>query len=296
MSAFVRVVASLGLLLALSSQTAFAAEQATTRGPVNAQLNVDASNGYSAQLKSEGDKLQLVLSRGLFPALAYTFHGRVTAAGIRARIGDLGMIDLRFKPSGKTKRVRPLHNCSGRRATLSEGHFVGELTFRSELGVASIDLTHANGWIVSPGWRCHTSGFKTFAEQAPSDVTYTTLQALDHRDDVGLGVLAGTNAEHPETTGASVSAVARTWRGSVSIEHLAIVLATNAFSFDSALDSATLTPPHPFQGSATYCRSCEASSRWTGDLRVRLPGIRHPIVLAGSRYRVSLRSFTGSGP
>lgn len=80
---------------------------------MDAQLYVKAGNRYSAQLKSEGDKLQMVFSRGIFPALIYTFHGHVSAAGIRARIADLGNIDLRFKPSGRTKRVRPPRNCSG---------------------------------------------------------------------------------------------------------------------------------------------------------------------------------------
>lgn len=281
------------LILAFQGQAALAADASPTRGPVNAGLYLKASNGYSAQLKSEGDKLQLVLSRGLFPALVYTFHGRVSAAGIRARIADLGTIDLRFKPSGKTKRGRPPRNCSGRRTTLSEGHFVGELSFRAELGVTSVEIEHAKGWIATPGWRCHSSGIKAFAEQAPSDVTYTFLQALDKRDGVGFGALAGTDAEHPEARGASISASAETRRGSVKVDHLAVALAEDAFRFDSTLDSATVTPPNPFHGSATYCRSCAAGSQWTGDLSVRLPGIGHPIALSGSRFGVSLRSFVG---
>lgn len=181
------------------------------------------------------------------------------------------------------------------RATLAEGHFVGELNFQAELGVTSVDVTHVKGAIVTPGWRCHASGLKAFTERAPSDVTYTALQAVDRRGRVGFGALAGTDAEHPEATGASISASAETRRGPVKIDHVAVALAVGAFSFDSALDSATLTPPKPFHGSATYCRSCEASSRWTGDLSVRLPGIGHPIALTGSRFRVSLRQLVGGG-
>jgi hypothetical protein len=290
-----RLTVTTVLILALQGQAALAADALPTRGPVNAGLNVKASNGYSAQLKSEGDKLQLVFSRGLFPALVYTFHGQVSAAGIRARIADLGTIDLRFKPSGKTKRGRPPRNCSGRRATLSEGHFVGDLNFQAELDVTSIDITHAKGWIASPGWHCHDSGLKALAEQAPRGVTYTFLQALDQRDGLGFGAFAGTDVEHPEAAGASISASAETRRGSVTIDHIAVALAEDAFRFDSSLDSATVTPPNPFHGSATYCRSCAAGSQWTGDLSVRLPGIRRSIALTGSRFRVSLRSFVGSG-
>lgn len=294
-STALRLAATTVLILVFHGEAALAAEAPSTRGPVNAELYVNASNRYSAQLKSEGGKLQLVFSRGILPALVYTFHGRVSAAGIRARIADLGTIDLRFEPSGKTKRVRPPRNCGGHRPTLTEGRFVGELSFQAELGVTSIDVNHAKGWVASPGWRCHASGLKAFSEQVPSGVTFTFLQALDQRDGVGFGAMAGTDAEHPEAKGASISASARTRRGPVSIDHIAVALVAGAFTFDSALDSATVTPPTPFLGSATYCRSCDANSRWSGDLSVRLPGIGHPIALTGSRFRASLRSVVGGG-
>lgn len=286
-----RTVATVVLLLVFGAQTALAAVSPPTRGPVDAGLYVKASNRYSAELKSEGGKLQLVLSRGIFPALVYTFHGQVSAVGIKARIADLGAIDLRFKSSGKTKQVRAPRNCSGGRAILTEGHFLGELSFRAELGVTSIDVAHAKGWVIAPGWRCHPPGLEALPEHAPSGVTYTALQVLDRSEPIGFGALAGTDAEHPEAIGASLSGWARTQRGPVRVDHFAIAVAAGAFSFDSSLESATVTPPSPFHGSATYCRSCDASSQWTGDLSVRLPGIGHRIALTGPRYRASLRTL-----
>ena len=87
--------------------------------------------------------------------------------------------------------------------------------------------------------------------------------------------------------------MARTHRGPVSVDHFAIVLAKNAFSFDSGLTAATVTPPRPFCGSATYCRGCEPGSQWTGDLSVLLPGIGRPIPLTGSDYRAGLETLPG---
>lgn len=106
------------------------AQTSVPPGPVNAQLIARASRGYTAHLSSEGDKIQLGLFRGLFSSLVYTFYGRVSTEEIDARIAGLGSIDLRFVPTGKTKRVRPPRSCSGPVTRLTEGHFIGSFRFR----------------------------------------------------------------------------------------------------------------------------------------------------------------------
>jgi hypothetical protein len=272
-----------------------AAEPRLHRGPVNAYLYAKATNGYSAQLKSEGDKLQLTIARGLFPGLVYTFHGRVSAAGIRARIADLGRVDLRFKPSGRTRHGSPPDHCSGPRTTQVEGHFIGEFDFRAERDVTRVDLTSAKGSLAAPGWHCHREGVEDFLQTAPSGSTYTFLQAIDPGRHLGFSAFSGVDPEHPETHGDEISASARTHRGAVTVDHFAIALAVNVFDFDSALATATVNPPRPFRGSATFCRTCATGSQWAGDLSVLLPGIARPVALTGSGYRTSLRSLTGGG-
>jgi hypothetical protein len=287
--------ATVSFLLLMITPPAFGARAPSLQGPVNAYLYSKASNGYSAQLKSEGDKLQLIISRGLFPSLVYRFHGRVSAAGISARIADLGTIDLRFKPSGKTRHGRPPRNCSGPRATQIEGHFIGEFDFQAEQAVTKIDLTSAKGSLAAPGWHCRKESIDDFLQRAPSGSTYTFLQATDPGRKLGFSTFTGVDAEHPEALGTEVSASARTHRGPVTVDHLAVALAVNIFSFDSALTTATVTPPSPFRSSATYCRACSPRSQWTGDLSVLLPGLAHPVALTGPAYRASLKSFAGGG-
>jgi hypothetical protein len=282
-------------VLAAHAAPALAAEPASRGGPVNAGLSAKASNGYSATLKSEGDRLQLTLAREFASVLVYSFHGRVSTTGIRARVGDLGTIDLRFDPSGKTKRVAPPRHCSGPKATVTEGHFLGELHFRAERGVAAIDLSQATGYVATPGWRCHREGVASFLESAPSNFSYTVLQAKDSKRQLGFSALAGVDPEHPTATGAEFSASIETRRGSLTIDHAAATLAVNVFSFDTALSTATVTPPKPFRGSATYCRACAPGSQWSGDLSVSLPGIGAPVDLTGPAYEVSLKGYQGGG-
>lgn len=290
-----KAITTSALVLLAFAPMARAAESPLPRGPVNAYLYTKATNGYSAQLKSEGDKLRLTIARGLFPSLVYSFQGRVSASGIHAKIADLGTIDLRFKPSGKNRRGKPPRNCNGPRATQIEGHFIGEFDFRAEADFTEVHLTSAKGSLAAPGWQCPKEGIDDFLQAAPSGTTYTFLRASEPGRPGGFTAFAGVDAEHPEPLGAEVSAAARTHRGPVTVDHLAVALAKNAFSFDSALTTATVAPPQPFSGSATYCRACEAGSQWTGDLSVLLPGIGRPLALTGSRYRAGLRSLPGGG-
>jgi hypothetical protein len=282
------------LLLALPT-FASGARAPLPPGPVNAELIAKATNGYSAQLKTEGDRIRLGLARGLFPELVYTFRGRVSAAGIQAKIADLGTIDLRFNASGKTRHANPPRNCTGPRATQVAGHFVGEFDFRAERGVTKLHLTRAEGSLASPGWRCAREHLSDFLRRAPVGTTYTFLQASELGRPGGFTAFAGVDAEHPEPLGAEISAADRTHRGPVTVDHFAIALAKNVFSLDSGLTTATVTPPRPFRGSATYCRGCEGGSLWTGDLSVVLPGIGRPVALTGSSYRATLKSLVGGG-
>ena len=45
-----------------------------------------------------------------------------------------------------------------------------------------------------------------------------------------------------------------------------------SFLFDEGLGSATLSPPYPFSGSATFLRGPDGMSSWTGQLRVDFLG------------------------
>lgn len=291
----VGTVAMVTVVWSVSFATAQAARTPGSAVSVNARLLAQASKGYTAELSSEGNKIQLILSRGLFPSLMYTFHGQVSPKGIDAKIADLGSIDLRFLPTGKDKRVRPPRHCHGPVAKGTEGHFVGTFRFRAEMGVSEVDLSHARGSIVEPGWRCEQGSLNRFVEAGPEGATYTLLRAEDERREIGLSAFAGTDVEHPDPEIAEVSAGMITRRGSVKVDHIAVVLGRQVFSFDSALTEATVSPPKPFRGSAIYCASCGPESRWTGHLRVALPGVGGEVSLVGPSYKTEVKVFHASG-
>lgn len=54
---------------------------------------------------------------------------------------------------------------------------------------------------------------------------------------------------------------------------------------EAPISEAVLKPPPPFSGSATYLEGPAASQRWTGDLKVALPGFGD-VPLTGHGVRV----------
>jgi hypothetical protein len=292
-----RALALLGAMIAVAGLATAPAPAATPGGPVNVELHARATNGYFATLTSEGDRLQLDLSRGLFEGVIYTFHGRVSSQGIHARIGDLGAVDLRFTPTDKSRQVDPPKHCRGARATVTPGVFAGQMRLHAELGLTSLNVRRVKGQVATPGWRCQKTTFKQFVEGAPSNITYTLLQASAGGEGPSFDAYTGTDAEHPNPSVASISGAVETRRGGVKVGHYATAFGhSGAFSFDNALAGATVNPPKPFSGSATYCSTCAPGAQWSGDLSVRLPGLARPIPLAGPGFTATLQSFQGGGP
>jgi hypothetical protein len=62
---------------------------------------------------------------------------------------------------------------------------------------------------------------------------------------------------------------------------------SGAFDFASPLRTATLAPPAPFAGQATFRRNADPANRWTGNLSVDFPG-RADVSLAGKRFKAAL--------
>jgi hypothetical protein len=62
---------------------------------------------------------------------------------------------------------------------------------------------------------------------------------------------------------------------------------SSAFDFASPLRTATLAPPVPFTGQATFRRNANPANRWTGNLSVDFPG-RADVPLAGGRFKAAL--------
>lgn len=257
-------------------------------GAAEAEFTVKASKGYSISVSGAGHSVTLFASDNEGIAL-YRVHGRVSRDAIEARFGSLGKVSVRFRESRKVKRERPPKGCTGKPRTTTFGAFLGAIRFRGEHGYTRVHVRRAHGSVsTSPHWRCNPEGNgKVPSPLFPKAGAHSTVlvASAPHIDFLAMG------AEEPEGTRADFSffiGVSTENRGRLHIERMALTAGDQStFTFDQALDLATVTPPPPFTGTATFQRNPDGSIAWAGDLRMNLPGAKG-IPLTGLSFTAAL--------
>ena len=196
-------------------------------------------------------------------------RGSTSSGVIQANFASFGEISVRFVPSGRvqTKIVKLPPGCDGpKKIVRHEGTFVGTIRFVGENGYTSIDTGEAPGSIGTPsGFLCVRGGPVGDHQRFP-----TTLRATTTDSDQGFEA-ALRRRGHVEFSAAEISRIE-----GVSILRLVVKKARPSdFRFDRDLRTATVAPPAPFSGTATFRRGPKGSRpTWSGSLAVSFPG--HP--------------------
>jgi hypothetical protein len=251
-------------------------------GPgVGAAFELKATNGLTGQVATTGSSVDLVLA-GHHEIAAYSVRGTVSAQGVEARFGELGRISVRFHPDGSHSGAKP-GECVGKK--FESGVFVGTIEFRGERGYTKIDATRARGCLRHSHARAtpNIPGAGASAAEEEREVAILTVKA-------GTRQLRAAGFREPDGSGqAEFTASVLERRGPMRIARAAIAPAKSpAFVFDQALGTATVSPPEPFSGTASFERHPDGSTSWTGNLSVSLLGIA-PVPLTGSAFKASLR-------
>ena len=220
----------------------------------------------------------------------YTTRGRASRQGIGARFGNRGRVSVKFKPSGRMKRERPPKRCKGKPRITRFGIFVGTIRFAGEGRYTEVDAGRARGSTgTSPRWKCKPprGGGRSSATSDDSGVDLSFLFASTPRGSRAVGALSLDIPAEPRTIIILAGLTER--QGSIRVDRLAIrATRPRTFTFDEALISATLSPPKPFSGTATFRRNPDRSTSWTGSLSVSLPGAEKNVRLAGPRFKARL--------
>lgn len=251
-------------------------------GPqAQAKFSRKASNGYAiffemnrgkASLSAEGDEGSAI----------YKGKGSLVDGHIHFGLGKLGAIDARFKPNGSIDRLRPPKSCKGREQVVRNGVFVGSIKFRGENGYTQLNVPRVYGTMASPrSWKCPES-----PGSHPGDT-------------IDLPAMLGAFTPHRRVVFAAIGAsglvpfrffIAGTSEhlGPLTINRSALVEGKSAsFEASKDLSSATVSPPKPFTGTASFKRNEDGSTEWSGTLSVPLPGIES-IALTGSTFTANL--------
>jgi hypothetical protein len=264
---------------------------------VESEFDARASHGYAIQVSASDGEVALSAS-GEAGTASYSVAGRASAAGIDASFGKLGSIDVEFKPGKRRRAETPPGRCEGKQRITRWGVFVGTIRFAGEHGFTHLDATRVPGLVRrSPHWKCkrphgHGRGSPVFLpdrDESPPII----FEGGSRGGAFSFNAYAQRPAEERGLTLFSVSLSER--RRRVRIFRTVFTLGNErSFSFDQALTTATLAPPKPFSGSATFQRRSDDAPVFAGTLAVALPGTGK-ISLAGAGSHPRLYRETRDG-
>lgn len=248
-------------------------------GPqAQAEFSRKASNGYSILFEINRGKASLT-AQSDEGTVIYKGKGSLVDGRIHFGLGKLGKINVRFKPDGSVDYLRPPKSCKGREQAIRGGAFVGSIKFRGERGYTRLNVHRVYGTLASPrSWKCPDTPVRRPGSAANLLVA---LGAFTPHSQVVFAAIGG-----PEQLPLRFFVAGTLERqGAMRIDRSVLVEGKPvSFDFLTDLSSATVSPPRPFAGTASFKRNADGSTEWFGTLSVALPGIGS-IALTGPTFR-----------
>jgi hypothetical protein len=255
----------------------------------SADFQLKGSKGYSISVSGNRETVTLTAKRGSSSA-TYMTDGFVSPKKIKARLGRLGRVSVRFHPHGRPKRIpASQYGCRGKAETVRSGIWVGRIEFEGEQAYTAVHATRANGTATSsPKLKCSSDEGMEGKEGKSSDTRLTVLNASSDAGPVIVTALLIRSKAHPNRDLSGVGASLIETRG----RRLVIFRSINSLVKDDAvtlnedgghITSLTIAPPAPFTGTATFQRTQGSKGSWTGTLAGAFPG-RGELNLAGLEF------------
>jgi len=276
-------VAVMGLALALVVALSAPAPVGATDSDLKHAyaFKVEASNGYSilafaANQRADGRGQIVLIVYGKSGTATYSAPAMLTATSVEADLGPLGQVSLEVLPSGRKKKLRS--RCADEPETFAYEPqlYRGAFEFHGEEGYA--DATTAAPREYSRFFVDLLCVGAVSGETGGATLPGARLRLRSHRGEFRLALQANKNRPGKRSR---FEAEVHEKRGAVSISRsTSLWVGPAAFRYDPLLAAATLEPPAPFSGRASFQRSAVAANRWTGNLTVDLPG-RSNVPLTG---------------
>jgi hypothetical protein len=248
-------------------------------------FELSGSNGYAVEVygmaAQDGSAAQVVVRvANLGGSVTYRFAGAVEEGAIQADLGGYGQISVVYHPLPGGSGVSEL-GCS-RGLSSAGGYYEGTISFHAE-GLTAVDASRAEG---SDGLALDLlCASEPESERGPVSGAY--LEARGGPRDLSLRVL-----RMQRGVATQIQAGVSEHQGGIAIERSISIAASNGSFIHHGLRSATVSPPAPFTGSATYLRDGSDTS-WRGNLRVSFPG-RPAVALTGKGVQAQLRRARAS--
>ncbi len=282
------MVCALACLLAAALTACVAAPTASADQPAGftGAFRLQGSNGYSVlalvfSRRADGKGgIELFVS-GRHGGSAYSAPAMVTSKTVKADLGALGSVDFDLVGSGRTVSEHSI--CDLTPTRFEAGHYVGKFEFHGEEGYTDAVASRAT-FTLRPILNIVCAGF---GSQEVSAVDLPGARLRTRSRGGGRSVALQINKNRPMGR-VTFSATMREQVGPIRIQRAVQGAApANAFAYEPDLHTATVSPPFPFSGSATFRRGTEPANRWTGSLTLDFPG-HSGVPLAGAAVRAHL--------
>ena len=279
---------ALAAMLLLAAPVASAEHEETKANGIDSFF-LKGSNGYRIFVYAvfnpgygESSEVFIIATRKERGAF-YAAPAVVTHTKVEADLGQLGEIDVTFRPSGKRGVVRP--SCDPEeRFSYDKGTYVGTIEFRGEEGYTRVSADRAR-FSYGP-FRNIGCSYSTTGELFGPNLPGARLRAWTEIGTTNLELQVNQNRPGKRVR---VQAEVEEKQGRISINRVvAFTYSATSFHFAPDLGTAVLDPPAPFSGTGFFRREAKPAARWTGNLSVDFPG-RPNVSLTGDRFRTSLR-------
>lgn len=250
------------------------------------EARIRGSKGFGVSLFGSRNNVALTV-KGHNASVSYSVRGHASGNRLVGRFGHLGRVSLSFHPRQKAHRVpEPEGNCKSGGKLVEPGTFVGTLEFEGEQGYTEVHASRLRGTITRNLREiCKESGGG--GEGGPP-ARWTLLRADSKDGSTSFDAFKIESNRH--SIDASIfSAAIFDFRphGMTVFRSIQSDGKANTFEIDRAhgtVVSATVDPPAPFSGAATYQRHARTSSEsWTGSLAGDFPGVGI-VTLAGPEF------------
>jgi hypothetical protein len=294
------LIATIATSLALAAPALAPAATARGGGEVERELSfrLPSVDGFKIEVNvsnNDGDvSANLIVSKG--PQVAYySTPAKITAKRVTARFGTQGELDFRLVPKG-SETARCLGGTEGKGLEEFEGEveFEGTFSFTGENEYIHLEADHAKGDVhVFPAPK--GCGSPRRARRARRVVPYhpsysaegATLQA--RAGSRAKGVIREVSVYDDGPRGRRRVGVfgllAELREGMSVIRAVQLAAPRSAFRWDLDAGTATVRPPAPFTGSATFTRhGGNGHGAWIGSLGMPIFG-GEPVELSGNEFR-----------
>ena len=277
-------LALLGVFVQVAGAGAGETRVQTFPGYHQTSFDVRGSDGYRVQFSVGHGSAQLLVSRhgsGFNTAASfYSTRSRFTGTRVDADFGRFGQVTGRFEQRGPTQEPPDVSGCEGGGPVRRIGRFVGTIAFHGEGRYTEAHASTAKAEVVDvPPLRCHGFGDQPHQGEVVGQGTSLSISCANPSFEAsteGLKEEVFPEEPLPETT-FSASMSERVGRVRV-IRFASAGGPASTFVFDQTLSSATVSPPPPFHGSATFTRGAGGATGWSGDLAVDFPGTSASLV------------------